>query len=372
MRCRNVASTRIVLPLALVLVGATLSLAAPPWLSLVPFRKVEADPQKSYKLTKENGPWMIMAISFSNDEAEEEARKLALELRRDFKLETYIHEQEVNLEDKVTGLGVDEYGNPKQMKYLHGGNSREVAVLVGNFNSFDDPEATKTLEKIRYLRPKSFGLSAPDRDETYSANHLRAFYRRVTSNNEQKKRGPLGKAFITRNPMLPADDVAKQSLDPFVEDLNKGIQYSLLGNKGQYTVQIATYRGVASFNEKEFNESMLKNGDKPKIDRAAENATLITATLRKQGVEAYVFHDRHESIVTVGSFNDLGTEMASGRTELQPEIAKVIKQFEASRNSIAGTDQLGLQPKVIANVPIDVSPRLIVVPRKSIADVYRQ
>jgi hypothetical protein len=363
--------------LALALVGffcvLSTTAAAPPWVSLVPFKKVEADPTKSYTLTQESGPWMVMAMSFSGDDAEEQAQKLAVELRRDFKLEAFVHRQEIDLSGSVIGLGVNTRNKPKKMKYLHGGEMSEMAVLVGHFPSFEDPAAAKMLEKIRHLQPKSLGgPSATKGNGAVSTNHVRAFYRKITRSEEQKKRGPLGKAFITRNPLLPVDEVAKQSLDPFVEGLNAGIEHSLLRNPSQYTVLVATYRGTASFNEADFEKSVRKNGQDSKIDQAAIKATKVAAQLRQEGLPAYVFHDRHESIVTIGGFDDLGSETQGGRIDLQPEIAAVIKRFEANRNAIPGTDQLGLQPKLVAGIPLDVSPRLILVPRKSIADVYRQ
>ena len=43
----------------------TPALAAPPWATLIPFKKVDADPNKSYELEENRGPWMIMAASFA-------------------------------------------------------------------------------------------------------------------------------------------------------------------------------------------------------------------------------------------------------------------------------------------------------------------
>ena len=41
--------------------------AAPwaPWERLLTLRRVEADPDKTYAVTGDNGPWMILACSFS-------------------------------------------------------------------------------------------------------------------------------------------------------------------------------------------------------------------------------------------------------------------------------------------------------------------
>ncbi len=385
----RISPTGRLLALAGILLAASAQ-AAPPIFSLLPFKKVEADPNKTYTVTKDLGPWMIMAISLGGDEAEEQASKLVLELRRDHKLEAWMHEQEFNLDEDVIGLGVDSRGNPKRMKNLHGGAVREIAVLVGNFSSAEDPDAQKALEKIRYLKIKSLaGESLAQR----SGYGIRDAYR-LTSDKLRKGtpvRGPLARAFVTRNPMLPAQDVARQSLDPFVADLNRDIKYSLLENPGVYTVSVATYRGAAAFSESDFKNTVTKSFERSgdsQIDKAAKDATLVVNALRKEGVEAYVFHDRHESLVTVGSFQDLGTEAADGHIELAPEVAAVVKRFEATRSSLSGLDtngqiptgQVGLIPKMITatvdgkkvSVPLDVSPRPLLVPRKSIADVYRQ
>ena len=53
--------------------------------------RVEADPDRPYPVKEENGPWMIMACSFSGDGAEKQAKDLALELRKRYKLEAYTH-----------------------------------------------------------------------------------------------------------------------------------------------------------------------------------------------------------------------------------------------------------------------------------------
>lgn len=383
------------LTLAAVL-GCSAAYAAPPWTSLLPFKKVEADPKSSYTLTKSNGPWMIMAMSFSGEEAEAQARKLVLELRRDHKVEAWMHEQSVELDEQVYGLGVNPRGGRKKMKYYSGSaGASEIAVLVGNFKSFDDPDAARVLETIRYVTPKSLTGALAQKGDLRIRDKYNLASQWLAGKEKPKVRGPLGRAFITRNPMLPADEVAKQSLDPFVAELNEGIEHSLLTNPGQYTVAVGTFRGAAAYSEKNFNEtvrkSIARSGD-AQIDKAAIDATLVTAELRKQGVEAYVFHDRHESLVTVGSFNDVGQEAADGHIELRPDIAAVIKRFEAQKASLDGargtganlaaipTGQVGLVPKTVLvvydkkkyQVPLDVSPRLIMVPRKSIADVYRR
>jgi hypothetical protein len=381
---------RLVTMLVVALLDSPLA-AAPPLLKLVPFKKIDADPKKSYKLTKSSGPWMIMAISFGGDEAEEQARKLVLELRKDHQLEAWMHEQEVDLSEPVIGLGVDKYGNPRKMKHAHGGTSREFAVLLGNFKSADDPDAVRMLERIRTAKVKCLTTGQVAQKSEY---RIRDAYLAFSQKQKAKTRGPLGRAFITRNPLLPPDQFAKQTLDPFVVELNQGVPYSLLENPAQYTVVVATYRGAAAYSEQDFEKSVKKSfasNQDAQIDKAAKDATLLVEELRRQKVEAYIFHDRHESLVTVGAFNDIGNEEADGHIELQPAIAAVIKKFEAQKSSLTGatstnpeiqlaSNQVGLIPKTYTvktsdgrkhTLTLDVSPRLIQVPRRSIADVYR-
>ena len=50
-----------------------------PLLALLPFRMIDADPNKSYTLTPENGPWVIVASSFAGNGAEQQARELVYE-----------------------------------------------------------------------------------------------------------------------------------------------------------------------------------------------------------------------------------------------------------------------------------------------------
>jgi len=46
---------------------------------------------------------------------------------------------------------------------------------------------------------------------------------------------------------------------------------------------------------------------KSELEAAAEKAHRLAKALRMKGYDAYEFHDRYASIVTVGSFNSAGT-----------------------------------------------------------------
>ena len=54
-------------------IWSTPATAEPKWAKLVPFKKVEADPQQDYDLEEKQGPWMIMACSFAGPTAEQQS-----------------------------------------------------------------------------------------------------------------------------------------------------------------------------------------------------------------------------------------------------------------------------------------------------------
>ena len=54
----------------------------------------------------------------------------------------------------------------------------------------------------------------------------------------------MGHAFITTNPLLPADYYApRKGIDELVLRMNKGVTHSLLDCPGKYTVQVAHFMG---------------------------------------------------------------------------------------------------------------------------------
>jgi hypothetical protein len=121
-----------------------------PGFSLLPFKRVDADPKKDYSLTEGHGPWMILASSFAGEGAETQAQQLVIELRRDFKLLAYTHKQHYDFSKSFDGVGVNKYGDAKKMKNLHGRDFDEIAVLVGNFPSLDDANLQKALQTLKY------------------------------------------------------------------------------------------------------------------------------------------------------------------------------------------------------------------------------
>tara|TARA_Y100001934_G_scaffold61531_1_gene76264 strand:+ start:2573 stop:3682 length:1110 start_codon:yes stop_codon:yes gene_type:complete len=330
-----------------------------------PFERVEADPAKRYDVTDQQGPWMVLATSFRGAGAEKQAHDLILELRREFKLEAYMHRKSYDFSNKVEGRGIDKYGKPKQMVYNRSVQFDEIAVLVGNFESLQSDDTQELLQNIKTMHPKTLGQE-PDAGTAQVYAGLRSLQRKL--NLSAEKKGPMGRAFIIRNPLLPADYFTQNSVDPFVERLNSGVEYNLLKNPGKYTVQVATFRGKVVYDiEKDYDADASVSDS---LVKAAENAHKLVTALRKQGIQAYEYHDRHESVVCVGSFDSLGMRQLDGKINLAPRVAAVMKAYGAQRVRIPNSTQFGLRPRSLGGIQFDIQPRPVHVPKKSIGASY--
>ncbi|NQU25727.1 MAG: hypothetical protein HQ567_30940 [Candidatus Nealsonbacteria bacterium] len=337
--------------------------AAAPWDNLLSFKRVEADPEKSYRVTNENGPWMILAASFSGEGAQEQARELVLELRKRYKIEAYT--TRMRFDYGATGArGIDRFGAPLRMRYRRGSEGEEAGVLVGNFPAFDDEKAKEILVKIKRMQPKSLEANESN-PTTQNMAQWRMGSRQTTRDRETL--GPMMAAFVTTNPALPKGYFTSAGLDPMVVEMNKDAEHSLLDCPGKYTVQVATFKGRVVVKQQEI--MALEQGKKFQgtLADAAWNAHRLAEALRLKGYEAYEFHDRYASIVTVGSFDSLGTPRRDGKTEINPKVHAVIKAFAAA--PLDGPVPAGALParvKTLIDIPFDVQPIPVEVPRRSI------
>ena len=339
--------------------------AAPPWAMLLTFNRVEADPQKAYRVGEENGPWMIMACSFSGEGAQKQAQDLAYELRKRYKLPAFTHGAEFKF-GTTQARGI--YGAPLKMQHRVD-NLQEVAVLVGNYTGVDDPRAQKTLSKLKYSRPKCLEIDAAGQTNQSLAG-WRMTQRKLHEfiGSQKKEKGPMGHAFITTNPVLPKEYFTAPGLDPLVVKMNRNVTHSLLDCPGKYTVQVATFKGNTFIKPKDIRD--VENGKhvKSKLAEAADKAHRLTEALREEkGWEAYEFHDRYASIVTVGSFDSVGTPRADGKIEINPKIAIIMRTFGGLPTT--GPVPAGSLPtsvKSLAGIPFDTQPIMVEVPKRSI------
>ena len=154
--------------------------------------------------------------------------------------------------------------------------------------------------------------------------------------------------------------------------MNKDLPHSLLKCPGRYTVRVGSFRGVDTMKPAEFDRLTTQQRKISKIDQAALNASRLCAALREKGVEAYEFHDRTESYVTIGSFNDVGQPRADGKIEINPAVHRVMQEYGPVEQPKAGTDQVELYARVekASGIRFDPQPMPVEDPRQSIAASY--
>jgi hypothetical protein len=375
-----------------------------------------------FALTQDHGPWLIVAASFSGHGAEKQAGELARELRTRYRLKSYLHAMNFEFGDESPGRGLDEYGGSIRRRYQRGERVRELAVLVGDFGSIDDPDAQETLERIKRLKPDA--LNVDPGGTAQSMAEVRQGAGSLLARLGRPKRGPMAQAFFTRNPLLPLEYFRPKGVEPFVAKMNQGVEHSLLDCPGRYSVKVATFRGktilqtsAASAEDAKGNErfwNRRKKDDHNPLAEAAENAHLLTTELRAHGYEAYEFHDRNESIVTIGSFAQAGQKLADGRIVPMPAVQRIIETFGAAYDTppdplsgigndpgtqrrvdqeeqqfnmrVSGQQSPvvpGMNPKHVKIlrgngkrkkleriIPIDVYPQAIEVPKRSISSAY--
>ena len=337
--------------------------------------RIDAVRGRHYRLTKQHGPWMIMAAGFRAPPPElriagmtpqEAAEELVFELRRKgIPAYTFFIEEAGEPQQRV-----DRFGRKQRQNVAARG--KEIAVLAGNYSSPDDKVAQKTLEYIKKFRPKFL------RDEKRN----RAYLRQLKSGGRYRKTpgrsGPLSVAMLAPNPLLSQEEVSGRTRDPLLLELNSGLENSLLHNPGKYTLTIASFYGqhVTHLANKQFESVKQQFKISNSLDNAATDAWQLAKYLEETtlprdpalaplNLKVYVYHERYRSVVTAGSFD-------SAR---DPRILPLAKTFGAKITKDPQTGKEVLTAEIITipgrqrNAPplktwiLDPSPQVMEVPR---------
>ena len=317
-------------------------------------RKVvgKSEPQTQYDLKPEHGPWLVFAMSFDGYNAKSQAEQLATELRRDFKLSAYCMAKKLDFTQPIAGAGTDPNGNTRKMKFRERKVIDGYAVLVGDFDSIDSSAIKDTLTKIKRINPKVLANTDSVQEDFSKSNTVpvsswRDFLK--TKYEGTEKLGPMSNAFTTRNPMLPDEYYKTPEVDRFVKKLNEEkahSEFNLLGCPSKFTVRVAVFSGEDRAVGGWGGANIRANIDEQKVSQleiAAERAALATRALRRAGYPAYQFHDRTQSIVTIGSFNELGQNDQRNRFVYDPNIQEVVTRFGAT-SQLTRTTKFGITP----------------------------
>lgn len=285
-------------------------------------------PIEPFLLTKAAGPFMVLAHTFRGDNAVRQAQALAMELRAEYKLPSYVFFLKLkpgnsNIQG-VPPTAPRQVNAPKTTPPESYRVVDEAAVLIGDCKTIEEADTLR--DRVKKLKPAALGNSR-------SVFHWR------------DGKG-LSRALITTNPLLPAQDLYPgrpidgngfpdrtgqvgaphimngaeidpeilrsqfvAPVDPLIEQMNEG-KNSVYNCPGRFTLVVLEFSGRASFNEKDpvfsLPDALKKSPLKTAHDDAEELAAQLAKhpTVRAMGLHAYVYHDRTSSKVTLGSFND--------------------------------------------------------------------
>ena len=365
--------------------------ATPPFIANMFQERSAPASEEHLALKDEHGPWLILAMSFTGDDAEARAVQLAKELRTTLKAPVYVHRKEFDhsrpLAENSARLRYDsaETMYTKRVRHANASHDLTYAVLVGNFTSTDDPRIKDMLQKVKTAHPACLGQSnaKPTKEDvaTKDSSWLIATKRAMLwqKSEQSAKKGKMGAAFVTRNPYLP-DDYFQNAVDEFVVELNSRVEpaeQSLLNCKKRYTVRVATFTGRI-VTELAGGMSTKSKSDEvtDALNIAGNKAHELTTALRKKGVEAFEFHDRDASYVTIGAFDVLGEEAPNGGPFLyNPEMVSIMNQYcgytVATLSDGKTQTPMCKTIKELKDVPFDVEGKFISVPKASTSKLYQ-
>lgn len=296
-----------------------------------------------YPLSAREGPWMIHIGSFRGDEALDFAHRFAEEARTKHRLLTYIYsmneedavkERERIRQEQLKLIGsekVAQSNEPQKLKTVR--VVKEYSVFVGNFAD---------MEKARYeaARIKEFPppASIPEYGiHLYNESTTRAkadpvqgdlasiFKLKSPTGSEEGKRlnqsrgNPYRQAFVVRNPLASraqsnavtqVNQSAPIPMDPSWKELNEKEKHSIFTNPKKWTLVVAMFSPPSEV-QSSITGSVVQTGFRSSandlgkgLERAAETARQLAELLRDggKGYDAYVFHTRQYSLVTVGAF----------------------------------------------------------------------
>ncbi|MFQ5731865.1 MAG: hypothetical protein ACE5KM_07915 [Planctomycetaceae bacterium] len=268
--------------------------------------KIDAVRGRKYQITKRHGPWMIMVGTFHTPPPErrgkgmtprQAADELVYELRRKG-IPAYAFSQKGAWGAVNT---VDRTGQQRRSFAAYRGG---IAVLAGNYASPRDKVAQATLKYLKRFQPK-FLSDIEGRQRAGNTAILRTRGGGLFRSTPGKPT-PFAGAHLTPNPLLSPAELNSRKKDPLLRKLNSGSDLSLLKNPGKYSLIVASFYGksVTGVNSGGFRRKFVKFQVGNSLDKAGREAWDLAVALKKyHGIQAWVFHDHHKSVVTVGSFD---------------------------------------------------------------------
>ncbi len=343
--------------------------AAPPSLLRLFGRAKPIEKADSFVLAEEDGPWLLMAYTCVGEDAQARAERIAIEIRSKLRLPAFIHKEDFNF----TGSAGQDTATGARARYANPHRYEAFAVLVGEYDSVNHKSIEKDLERLKAADLDVFKDKKEieaENNTTSPASMVKNFGEHLFKKTKGHGRNPMSGAFVTRNPLLPESFFQQPVVDSFVQQLNEDKDYSLLECDGKFTVVVRTFNAcgtvVGAKNEEKFKPSAKR------MDDYAVQANKMVRILRQQGEEAYQYHDRHRSVVTIGSFESLGQALPDGGFRYEPGIRRLMQQYSALNANHARRvpGRNGIAANHVAMIPYDVQPTPIAVPKASKRGLY--
>jgi hypothetical protein len=311
-----------------------------------------------YPLTTREGPYVIHVASFRGPEAGNYANHLAEEIRsRRYGLLAFVYEgvdQAAKKESdalrkaQLDMLGGTETvpGSEEKLKLRTVRVVNEYAVFIGNFPNFEKAsEAVKKIKQLEapqsipqygvhlYNKPKEQAATTGTENETLKSLGISAPTKSVQGERLAETQGnPFRQAFACRNPLLHQEVVTQRNdFDPTWIDLNAKERYSIFTCPKAWTLVVARFTPPAvttsDFRTDVFTQGQLIQASGRGLEVASENGRKLAELLRDggRGYDAYVFHRRQDTIVTVGAFD--------ARDEKMEQAWKMLCEFTAEQKT---------------------------------------
>jgi hypothetical protein len=304
--------------------GTALPAPANPSEISAPTIPLPTEPIEPYLLTRDSGPFMVMAHTFRGPDAARYALALVLELRKEQNLPAWIFYQKVQpMRSLVRNVPptaesyqrAADLSMPEKVRIYD-----EAAVLVGNCKTLK--ESQELLNRVKKIHPKCV-------DGMPSIWPWRAGE-------------GLSRAMRCTNPYVPAQYLYPSKTDPLITQMNAG-PHSVFHCPGRYTLQVAEFTGRSSLEATESNKFRAKESSslervlqQSPLAHAADDAEKLADSLLKvdeiqrTGYRPYVYHDRHSSKVTIGAFNSPNDPAAMSLRQKLLEIAVDLNNRKAT------------------------------------------
>ncbi|HKM54755.1 MAG TPA: hypothetical protein VJY33_15205 [Isosphaeraceae bacterium] len=282
------------------------------------------DPIEPWLLTREAGPFMVLAKTFrgKGPEVDRMALALAKELHDKYGLPAYIlRSKDFPGKSNIRGVPPTADREVVQANVQTPEKYRtydEAAVLVGNVKT--EKEAAALLHKVKKIKPECLS-SMP---------------------SIFKWREGLQTALRTTNPYVAAQYLYPHTHDRLIVQINQTSR-SIVNCPGRYSLQIAEFAGRSTFNDKDERFQGILSLKKSPLATAASDAEHLADRLandpdiQKLRQPIYVYHDRTASRVFFGSFN---TEKDPAAVEVRDELLKLAVPLLDRKRPTGGLDTM--------------------------------